>query len=291
MESIKIIVFSILAAITYGIIHDQITAHICVEYFTIGHARVIQSESPFILALVWGVIATWWVGLSLGILLAFSLRTGKYPKLTYKDLKKPMLILLICMFCIAFIAGVIGFTTSKLGIFILVRRLAMRVPEEQHCAFLAVGWAHSASYLAGIVGGIILCIKTLKKRIKLEQKDSCDRYLADAFRNMWKKYKRKIYITCSIIIILIILGLVGYKWRKSYQIEKANNAFDPIERKLHGIYLLRPVGKPSLFGMLDRANAERLREKFNIKNGGSAKKDNMELVIHASDNSFFVHYK
>jgi hypothetical protein len=167
MESIKIIVFSILAAITYGIIHDQITAHICVEYFTIGHARVIQSESPFILALVWGVIATWWVGLSLGILLAFSLRTGKYPKLTYKDLKKPMLTLLIFMFCIAFIAGVIGFITSKLGIFILVRRLATRVPEKQHCAFLTVGWAHSASYLAGIVGGIILCIKTWNKRKKL----------------------------------------------------------------------------------------------------------------------------
>ena len=178
MESIKIIIFSILAAIAYGIIHDQITAHICVEYFTIGHVRVIQSESPFILALVWGVIATWWVGLSLGILLAFSSRAGKYPKLTYKDLKKPMLTLLIHMFCIAFIAGVIGFATSKLGIFFLVRRLAMRVPEEKHTAFLTVGWAHSASYLAGIIGGIIFSIKTLKKRKKLEQKDSCNQLSA-----------------------------------------------------------------------------------------------------------------
>jgi hypothetical protein len=167
MESIKIIIFSIFAAITYGIIHDQITAHICIEYFTIGHAKVIQSESPFILALVWGVIATWWVGVSLGVLLAFSSRAGKNPKLTYKDLTKPTLTLLLFMFCIAFMAGIIGFVTSKLGIFFLVRRLATRVPEAQHTAFLTVGWAHSASYLAGIVGGIMLCIKTLKKRGKL----------------------------------------------------------------------------------------------------------------------------
>jgi len=178
MESIKIIVFSVLAAITYGIIHDQITAHICVEYFTIGHVRVIQSESPFILALVWGFIATWWVGLSLGLLLAFSSRVGKYPKLTYKDLKEPMLTLLIFMFCIAFIVGVIGFTTSKLGIFFLVRRLATRVPEEQHSLFLTAGWAHSASYLAGIAGGIILCIKTWNKRKKIRTKDSCNQLSA-----------------------------------------------------------------------------------------------------------------
>jgi len=32
-ESIKIIVFSILAACVYGIAHDFVTAHVCVEYF------------------------------------------------------------------------------------------------------------------------------------------------------------------------------------------------------------------------------------------------------------------
>ena len=89
----------------------------------------------------------------------------------------------------------------------------------------------------------------------------------------------------------MILGLVGYKWRKSCQIEKANNAFDPVERKLHGLYIPWPLGKPSLFGQFNRVTAERLRKNLNIKNGGTAKKDNMELVIHASDNTYFVHYK
>ena len=164
MQSIKIIILSILAAITYGIIHDQITAHICVEYFTIGHAKLIQSESPFVLGLFWGVVATWWVGLPLGIALSFSARFGSNPKLTYQDLIKPIVTLMKVMFCFAFIAGIIGFITSSTGIFFLVRRLAERVPEEKHVAFLTVGWAHSASYLAGVLGGLVLCIKTWKRR-------------------------------------------------------------------------------------------------------------------------------
>ena len=167
MQPIKIIILSILAAITYGIIHDQITAHICVEYFTIGHTRLIQSESPFVLGLFWGVVATWWVGLPLGIALSFAARFGNRPKLTYQDLKKPIVTLMKVMFCIAFIAAIIGFITSSTGVFFLVKRLATRVPEDKHVVFLTVGWAHSASYLAGLVGGIVPCIKTWKKR-KLE---------------------------------------------------------------------------------------------------------------------------
>ena len=164
MQSFKIIILSIVAAITYGIVHDQISAHICVEYFTIGHARLIQSESPFILGLFWGIVATWWVGLLLGIGLSLSARYGERPKLTYRELKEPALTLMKVMFCCAFLAGVIGFITSSTGVFQLIQRLAEQVPEDKHIAFLTVGWAHSASYLAAVMGGIVLCIKTWKRR-------------------------------------------------------------------------------------------------------------------------------
>ena len=56
-----IILRSVLAAAGYGIIHDQITARICLEYFTIGHTPVFATTSPTLLALGWGVIATWWL--------------------------------------------------------------------------------------------------------------------------------------------------------------------------------------------------------------------------------------
>jgi hypothetical protein len=58
METLKIVGFAALAAIVYGIGHDQVTAHLCVEYFTIGHPPIFPTASPFLLALGWGVIAT-----------------------------------------------------------------------------------------------------------------------------------------------------------------------------------------------------------------------------------------
>lgn len=62
MQFAGIVLFSIAAAIFYGIAHDQITARVCVEYFTIGHLPVFKTTSPTLLALGWGVLATWWLG-------------------------------------------------------------------------------------------------------------------------------------------------------------------------------------------------------------------------------------
>jgi len=164
MQSLAIILLSVLAAITYGIIHDQITARICLEYFTIGHPRLIDSDSPTILGLFWGIVATWWVGLPLGCGLALTARVGPRPKLTTTQLIRPLLTLLACMFIIATIAGFIGFLTARAGIFHLVEPLTSEVPASQHVAFLTAGWAHTASYLSGLIGGIILWIKTWRRR-------------------------------------------------------------------------------------------------------------------------------
>jgi hypothetical protein len=59
VEALKIILLCVLSAITYGILHDQVTARICVEYFTIGHPPMFATDSPTFLALGWGILATW----------------------------------------------------------------------------------------------------------------------------------------------------------------------------------------------------------------------------------------
>ena len=53
----RIVLLSIASAIGYGILHDQVTARVCVEYFTIGHPPVFSTDSPTLLALGWGTIA------------------------------------------------------------------------------------------------------------------------------------------------------------------------------------------------------------------------------------------
>ncbi len=80
MEPLKILLLCVDAAIVYGIMHDQITARIYVEYFTVGHPPVFATDSPMLLAFDWGFIATWWVGLILGVLAIAACRLGKWPK-------------------------------------------------------------------------------------------------------------------------------------------------------------------------------------------------------------------
>jgi hypothetical protein len=116
MTSVKIILSTLFAAISYGIIHDMITAHLCVEYFTIGHPKIIESESPVILALF---------------------------------------------------AGIVGYVLADLEIIYLTPRFAELMDSSKHSKFLAAGWAHTSSYLSGIIGTILVCFIITKKRKKL----------------------------------------------------------------------------------------------------------------------------
>lgn len=164
MHWLAIVVLSVLACVTYGIIHDQITARICVEYFTIGHPQIIASESPTMLGFVWGVIATWWVGAILGVLLATAARIGARPKRNAGSLLRPMAILFGCNAMLALLAGAVGYVAASKGWVWLVGRVAKNVPPEKHIAFLVDLWAHGASYLGGFVGGIILVISVWRSR-------------------------------------------------------------------------------------------------------------------------------
>jgi hypothetical protein len=73
------------------------------------------------------------------------------------------------MLAVAAAFGAIGFATSKAGIFHLVEPLASQVPVGKHIAFLVDGWALSGSYLAGVVGGVALCIITWRRRLTCER--------------------------------------------------------------------------------------------------------------------------
>ncbi len=70
MRKAKVILLSVFAAISHGIIHDQITAHLCVEYFSVAHPRRFPTEPPTLLAFCWGVFATVGLGAVLGAILA-----------------------------------------------------------------------------------------------------------------------------------------------------------------------------------------------------------------------------
>lgn len=166
MEFLKIVLTGILAAILYGVVHDQVTARVCIEYFTIGHPPVFHTDSPTLLGLGWGVIATWWVGCFLGIPLAYASRRGQWPGLTARQLIRPLAKLLVAMALLALIAGCTGYVLTRREIIALPDFVAEAIPPAHQLAFVADWWAHSMSYLAGFVGGVVLIISTWWRRKK-----------------------------------------------------------------------------------------------------------------------------
>lgn len=156
MQSLGIVLMCVAAAVCYGVIHDQVTARVCVEYFTVGHPPIFGTDDPTLLGLGWGVLATWWVGLLLGIPLALVARAGSRPRRSIKLLARPIARLLGAMALSAFVAGVAGWLLASAGVVFLVGPIARELPADRHVPFLADLWAHSTSYLVGFVGGVVV---------------------------------------------------------------------------------------------------------------------------------------
>lgn len=157
-------VFATFAAITYGVLHDQVTAHLCVEYFTIAHPPVFPTDSPFLLAIGWGIIATWWVGLPLGVGLALAASAGRAPRLTLAELRRPIIALMLASGTLALLAGLMGAALTATGIAPVPGGWSAVIPPAKHVAFSADAWAHMASYISGGIGGLLLIIHTAWSR-------------------------------------------------------------------------------------------------------------------------------
>jgi hypothetical protein len=166
VQAIAIIVMSIMAAVMYGILHDQITARICIEYFTIGHPQILvfKIDSPTILGFAWGIVATWWVGAGLGLLLAAAARLGSRRKVDCSELIRPIILLMAVAGVLAAIAGLVGYYAARQDWIGLSGPLGVAVPADRHAAFLADAFTHSTSYLAGAIGGVVLIMWTWRAR-------------------------------------------------------------------------------------------------------------------------------
>jgi hypothetical protein len=170
MEFLKILLLSVGAAVLYGILHDQVTARVCVEYFTVGHPPVFATQDPTALACGWGLIATWWLGVLLGLPVALTSAFGSRPKLTARALVQPIAVAMACVGVFGFVAGLVGYGAARAGLVELDGSLAARVPLEKHAAFLADAWAHAASYAGGILAGIILWTWAGHRRDELQRR-------------------------------------------------------------------------------------------------------------------------
>ncbi|USE35098.1 hypothetical protein [Endozoicomonas sp. SCSIO W0465] len=155
----KIVGMGVIAAILYGVIHDLITTQINFAYFSdlnLTHhgaytlryfPSVYHSESRVLYALLWGTIATWWVGLPIGGLSALSARiSSDAPKMTWHDLVYPVATMLGTNLAVALVTGGLTYLVSG-------------------STFWTVAYMHNSSYLSGIIGGIILPLYIYSSRL------------------------------------------------------------------------------------------------------------------------------
>ncbi len=170
MQKTKIILLSVGTAMAYGIIHDQITARLCIEYFTLAHPPLFPVSSPTLLALCWGVTATFGIGAVLGFLLAQASQSPGLPAMSVPSLYGPLLVLVAVTAVAATIAGYVGFVLSQHSVVLLPELLPDAwvglLPRSQQDRFMAVWFAHGASYLFGLVGGAVLIFRIWNRRQK-----------------------------------------------------------------------------------------------------------------------------
>ena len=167
MRFIGIVLLALTAGCLYGIVHDQVTARICVEYFTIGHPPLFHTQSPTLLAICWGIAATWWVALPLGFSLACAARLGSRPKKEWRDLLRPLGVLLGAMAATAALAGITGWMLATFELLPPDRWVIANIPVDAQIPFTADAWAHSASYLSGFVGAAVLCVWVWRSRSRI----------------------------------------------------------------------------------------------------------------------------
>ncbi len=177
-EFCKIILMTVASAISYGIAHDQVTVRICRDYFCgnqpeIAHHKQLLLDlaatvHPFFhpatipdtaVAVVWGIQATWFMGLIVGFELAMVARFGdKFPKLSYKELFKPLMLSLLAMAGVSLVAGCVGY--------------ANYVPGDRYTpAFWCDAYAHEAGYATAAVIALIAPAWVIYKRACKYQKN------------------------------------------------------------------------------------------------------------------------
>src|SRR5690606_32487395 len=105
--------------------------------------------------LAWGIVATWWLGLLLGVALATVARVGHWPKRSAASLVPPMMIMLLVIRGAAAAMGVLAYVGTGRGWISVPEPWATTViAPHRHARFMAAAAAHSTSYAVGVFAAV-----------------------------------------------------------------------------------------------------------------------------------------
>jgi uncharacterized membrane protein YsdA (DUF1294 family) len=157
----------------YGILNDQLTYTISPEYYTkfkfyqFGLIDLVNDTNPRIGVSAVGFLATWWVGLPIGIILGLVGLIHKNSKQMFYVSLRAILVTVI----VAFITGLIGLAYGKF--YLADTGVNWWLPENliDTRNFIAVGSMHNFSYLGGLTGVIAGMIYSIRQKQKYAKKE------------------------------------------------------------------------------------------------------------------------
>jgi hypothetical protein len=146
---------SIITAALFGAVHDQISFAVSPEYFT--RFKFIQfhlADSPlpdrFRVALV-GILASWWMGVPLGVLCGAAGFFQITPNLMARALAWSLLLAVTFTFTIATFGLAHGWLRTENIVSSDYRGWYVPVGVTDVHSFLSVGYMHNSAYLGGAV--------------------------------------------------------------------------------------------------------------------------------------------
>lgn len=155
----------------YGIIHDQLTYTISPEYYTkfkfyqfglMDAGKEAIFPNPRIQVSLVGFMATWWMGLPIGLILGFVGLVHKDSKQMFRVTMQAIIVTVI----VAFATGLIGLVYGKL--YLANKGVDWWLPDNliDTKNFISVGSMHNFSYLGGLTGLIAGIIYSVRKKRK-----------------------------------------------------------------------------------------------------------------------------
>ncbi|MCR4317519.1 MAG: hypothetical protein NUW37_14360 [Planctomycetes bacterium] len=146
---------AIVLCCVFGMLHNQMSYSVSAEYFTkfkFIQFRLADSESSerWRAAIV-GLLASWWMGIPIGLVMSSAARSRREPSRTFVIAAKMMIATLVVTVCFSLTGLLIGFFVAGPE-----RPAWFHFDEvEDARSFLRAGWMHNFSYLGGVVMMIV----------------------------------------------------------------------------------------------------------------------------------------
>jgi hypothetical protein len=152
---ISFLFVSVLTAALFGAVHDQISFTVSHEYFTrfkFIQFRLLDWPLPDRLRVaVVGILASWWMGLPLGVLCGIPGFFQRTPALMARALAWSLLLAVIVTFTTAILGLLYGWLQTENIVVSNYRGWYLPVGLTDLRSFLCAGYMHNSAYLGGAV--------------------------------------------------------------------------------------------------------------------------------------------